>query len=81
MFMNSFRTSVDTMDALARYADPCNPLFQEQLLRMAMVAAGIGNGGVVMRPNLIRRVVTDAGFTGFRRATETPFNLVYEAPP
>jgi hypothetical protein len=29
----------------------------------------------------IRRVVTDAGFTRFRRATETPFNLVYEARP
>jgi ubiquinone/menaquinone biosynthesis C-methylase UbiE len=29
----------------------------------------------------IRRVVTDAGFTRFRRATETPFNLVYEVRP
>ena len=27
----------------------------------------------------IRRVVTDAGFTRFRRAAETPFNIVYEA--
>ena len=27
----------------------------------------------------IRQVVTKAGFTRFRRATETPFNLVYEA--
>jgi len=27
----------------------------------------------------MRKVVTDAGFTNFRRATETPFNLVYEA--
>jgi SAM-dependent methyltransferase len=26
----------------------------------------------------IRQVVTDAGFTRFRRATETPFNIVYE---
>jgi ubiquinone/menaquinone biosynthesis C-methylase UbiE len=26
----------------------------------------------------IRQLVTDAGFTKFRRATETPFNLVYE---
>ena len=26
----------------------------------------------------IRQVVTDAGFTRFRRATETPFNCVYE---
>jgi hypothetical protein len=27
----------------------------------------------------MRKVVTDAGFKKFRRATETPFNLVYEA--
>jgi SAM-dependent methyltransferase len=29
----------------------------------------------------IREVVTSAGFSRFRRATETPFNLVYEARP
>jgi ubiquinone/menaquinone biosynthesis C-methylase UbiE len=29
----------------------------------------------------IRRLVTDAGFTRFRRAAETPFNIVYEARP
>jgi SAM-dependent methyltransferase len=29
----------------------------------------------------MRKVVTDAGFTRFRRATHTPFNLVYEARP
>jgi hypothetical protein len=29
----------------------------------------------------IREVVADAGFTRFRRAAETPFNLVYEARP
>jgi Methyltransferase domain len=29
----------------------------------------------------IREVVTSAGFTRFRRATETPFNVVYEARP
>jgi ubiquinone/menaquinone biosynthesis C-methylase UbiE len=29
----------------------------------------------------IRQVVTDAGFTRFRRAAETPFNLVYEVRP
>ena len=27
----------------------------------------------------IREVVTTAGFTHFQRATETPFNIVYEA--
>lgn len=29
----------------------------------------------------IRNVVTEAGFTRFRRAAETPFNIVYEARP
>jgi hypothetical protein len=30
----------------------------------------------------LREVVVDGGgFTGFRRATETPFNLVFEARP
>jgi hypothetical protein len=29
----------------------------------------------------IRHVVTEAGFTRFRRAAETPFNLVYEVRP
>ena len=29
----------------------------------------------------IRQVVTDAGFAHFRRAAQTPFNLVYEARP
>src|SRR5579862_839627 len=29
----------------------------------------------------IREVMTAAGFTRFRRATETPFNIVYEARP
>jgi cyclopropane fatty-acyl-phospholipid synthase-like methyltransferase len=29
----------------------------------------------------IRQVMTDAGFTRFRRAAETPFNAVYEVRP
>src|SRR5256885_2115166 len=29
----------------------------------------------------IRGIATDAGFTRFRRATETPFNSVYEVRP
>jgi ubiquinone/menaquinone biosynthesis C-methylase UbiE len=29
----------------------------------------------------VRDVVTQAGFSSFRRATETPFNIVYEARP
>ena len=46
-----------------------------------------GNDGVVDRAEAdateaaIRRLVTEAGFTRFRRAAETPFNLVYEVRP
>jgi hypothetical protein len=29
----------------------------------------------------IRQLTADAGFTRFRRAAETPFNLVYEVRP
>ena len=29
----------------------------------------------------IRQLATDAGFTRFRRAAETPFNIVYEVRP
>jgi hypothetical protein len=29
----------------------------------------------------MRQVVTQGGFSRFRRATETPFNLIYEARP
>ena len=29
----------------------------------------------------IRDVVTQGGFSRFRRATQTPFNLIYEARP
>jgi hypothetical protein len=29
----------------------------------------------------MRDVITSAGFSRFRRATETPFNIVYEARP
>ncbi len=29
----------------------------------------------------IHEVISDAGFTRFRRVSETPFNIVYEARP
>jgi hypothetical protein len=29
----------------------------------------------------IRQITADAGFTRFRRAADTPFNLVYEVRP
>ena len=40
------------------------------------VALGLGAQAGERR---LRKVVTEAGFTRFRRATETPFNMVFEA--
>jgi SAM-dependent methyltransferase len=37
--------------------------------------------GAQAGPAAIRQIATDAGFTRFRRATETPFNIVYEIRP
>jgi 2-polyprenyl-3-methyl-5-hydroxy-6-metoxy-1,4-benzoquinol methylase len=42
------------------------------------VGAGLGAQAGEQR---LRKVVTDGGFTRFRRAAETPFNLVFEARP
>jgi hypothetical protein len=39
---------------------------------------GLGLGAQAGETRL-RRVFTDAGFTRFRRATQTPFNLILEA--
>src|ERR1022692_185944 len=47
----------------------------------AMSQAGGYSLGAQAGEAAIRRLVTDAGFTRFRRAAETPFNLVYEARP
>ena len=41
---------------------------------------GLGLGAQAGEARL-REVVTAGGFTRFRRATETPFNLVLEARP
>jgi hypothetical protein len=37
--------------------------------------------GAQAREDAIRQVATDAGFTRFRRAAQTAFNLVYEIRP
>jgi hypothetical protein len=46
--------------------------------RLLVIVPGLGAEYPAIRQP-IRRLVTDAGFTRFRRATETPFNIVYEA--
>jgi SAM-dependent methyltransferase len=45
----------------------------------AMSQAGGYTLGAQAGEAAIRNLVTDAGFTRFRRAAETPFNLIYEA--
>jgi SAM-dependent methyltransferase len=51
----------------------CTPCSRSQEVGLCLGAqAGEGR---------IREVVTEAGFNRFRRATETPFNIVYEARP
>lgn len=48
----------------------------------ASLAQEVGAGlGAQAGEKQIRRVVTEAGFTRFRRAAETHFNLVFEARP
>jgi SAM-dependent methyltransferase len=51
----------------------CTPCSRSQEVAMCL---GAQSGEARMR-----EVVTSAGFSHFRRATETPFNLVYEARP
>jgi hypothetical protein len=41
---------------------------------------GLGLGAQAGEARL-RKVVTEAGFNRFRRATETPFNLIFEVRP
>jgi len=47
----------------------------------AMAQAGGYTLGAQAGEAAIRQIVTGAGFTRFRRAAETPFNLIYEARP
>ncbi len=51
----------------------CTPCSRSQEVGMCL--------GAQAGESRIRDVVTTAGFSRFRRATETPFNIVYEARP
>lgn len=51
----------------------CTPCSRSQEVAMCL--------GAQAGEKRIRDVVTSAGFTRFRRASETPFNIVYEARP
>jgi SAM-dependent methyltransferase len=51
----------------------CTPASKSQEVGLAL--------GAQAGEKRLREVVTEGGFTRFRRATETPFNLVFEARP
>jgi len=51
----------------------CTPASQSQEVGLAL--------GAQAGPRRLKKVTEDAGFTRFRRATETPFNLVFEVRP
>ncbi len=51
----------------------CTPASRDQEVGLAL--------GAQAGEARLRDVVTTGGFTRFRRATETPFNLVFEARP
>jgi len=51
----------------------CTPASRAQEIGMCL--------GAQAGEERIRQVVSEGGFTRFRRATETPFNLIYEARP
>jgi ubiquinone/menaquinone biosynthesis C-methylase UbiE len=51
----------------------CTPASQSQDVGLAL--------GAQAGEKRLRQVVEDAGFTRFRRATETPFNMVLEVRP
>ena len=51
----------------------CTPCSRSQEVGLAL--------GAQAGEERLRAVVTEAGFTRFRRATETPFNLILEARP
>lgn len=51
----------------------CTPASKAQEVGLAL--------GAQAGESRIRRIVTDAGFSRFRRVAETPFNIVYEVRP
>ena len=57
-------------------ADAETTLLEEGLGDLDRLALGAQAGEA-----RLRSVVTDGGFSRFRRAAETPFNIVYEARP
>ncbi|MGA2882299.1 MAG: class I SAM-dependent methyltransferase [Bryobacteraceae bacterium] len=72
-------------DATEANHNPVGRLFYSastMLCVPASLAQEVGTAlGAQAGERRLREVVTSAGFTQFRRATQTPFNLVFEAKP
>ena len=68
--------AISTRSAGSTTTSPRSSACPTRCRRPAGIALGAQAGEAA-----IRRIATDAGFTRFRRATETPFNLVFEARP
>lgn len=54
---------------------------QAPAINMDKLNEFIGRFVTDLEPRFTRELVKSAGFTRFRRAAETPFNIVYEARP
>src|SRR6202047_5035715 len=72
-------------DALENNLNPVGRLFYAASTMICTPASRAQEVGLCLGAQAgegrMRKVLTEAGFTKFRRATETPFNLVYEARP
>ena len=68
----------DNLNPLGRAMYGFSTLLCTPCSRSQEVALCLGNQAGEAK---IREIVTSAGFTRFRRAAETPFNIVYEARP
>ncbi len=72
-------------DTVAGNLNPVGRLFYSVATFLCLPSALSQPGGYALGPQAgeaaMRQLATDAGFTRFRRATETPFNIVYEVRP
>jgi ubiquinone/menaquinone biosynthesis C-methylase UbiE len=75
----------NAQDDLAGNLNPVGRVYYAASMLVCVPAALSQEGGVALGAQAgeakLREVVTQSGFTRFRRATETPFNMILEARP
>jgi hypothetical protein len=86
--LSSHSKAVSSLPVRARVQDNLNPVgrvyysFSTLLCTPCSRSQKVGMClGAQAGEKQMKKVVTSAGFSRFRRATQTPFNLVYEARP